>query len=56
MTLAEKKLSELEKIIVKQDKLISTLLKRLTLMERENTRRKSEINQLASQLERYVNK
>jgi prefoldin subunit 5 len=43
-----KQVDALEKIVKKQEQQIATLTKRLTLLERENTRRKSEINQLAA--------
>lgn len=42
----EQKTADLEKIVMKQTKIIAGLLKRIALLERENARRKQEIHQM----------
>jgi len=44
----EKKIVFLERLTKQHSKMLSDLLKRLTFLDRENARRKQEINQLST--------
>ena len=45
---SNKKLEDLEKIVKRQGQMINDLNKKVSLLERENNRRKSDITQLAA--------